>query len=217
MHHLQRHILSMLLHSELQRYADLKPDQIEGNLFMYHLRRVIKAGWVEKTSDGLYRLTSEGMRYVDGLSLATLSPRSQARLVTLLVIQNEIGEYLLYRRKRQPLLAMIGFPYGKIHLGESVTEAAVRELMEKTGLEAHLSHRGDGYITIYQGDEPVSQIFAHIFYGSQPTGTLLTETNDGVASWGRPTGDEIMPSVPDIISAISQNPNHHFFVEHTYR
>ena len=120
MHRLQQHILGKLLHNELQRYADLKPDEIEGNLFMYHLRRVITAGWVEKTSEGRYRLTGDGMRYVDGLSLATLNPRTQARLVTLLVIQNEQGDYYNSRLWKDPKAKSIYITKGDVIDGNKI-------------------------------------------------------------------------------------------------
>jgi hypothetical protein len=52
MHRLQQHILSQLIHYPERRYADLKPDEVEGNLFMYHLRQLMAAGWVIKREDG---------------------------------------------------------------------------------------------------------------------------------------------------------------------
>ncbi len=69
MHRLQQHILHQLILNERQRYADLKPAEVEGNLFMYHLRCLMKNGHVEKCPDGRYRLAAEGKTYVDRLSL----------------------------------------------------------------------------------------------------------------------------------------------------
>src|SRR5437899_3164953 len=118
MHRLQQHILYQLMRHHDRRYANLKPEDVEGNLFMYHLRQLISKDWVAKREDGHYELTAAGHRHVDGLSFNTLTPRAQPRIVTLLVCRNKAGEYLFLRRKRQPLLGMVGFPYGKIHLGE---------------------------------------------------------------------------------------------------
>ena len=218
MHPLQQHILFQLVHNPVRRYADLKPEEVEGNLFMYHLRSVMKAGWVAKREDGKYELTPEGLRYADGLSLKTFTPRAQPHLVTMLVVKNQMGEYLFLRRKRQPLLGYVTFPYGKIHLGESVQEAADRELKEKTGLSAKLKHRGDGYITIYQGEEPVSEIFFHLFYGENPTGRLITDTSAGAAFWKLPDeiSDHKMPSVPDLLKLIETHRDR-FFAELTYK
>lgn len=218
MHRLQQHILERLIRHENQRYADLKPADVEGNLFMYHLRAVIAKEWVHKRPDGLYELTLEGQRYADRISLTTLTPRSQARIVTLIVCRNASGEYLFYRRRRQPLLGLAGFPYGKVHLGESIAEAAARELHEKTGLAASLVHRGDGYVTMFQGEEPVSQIMFHLFYGENPSGTLLPDSTDGKAFWApAPIGEAgYLPSVNDLLVLIEQNPHIRFFSELTY-
>lgn len=220
MHRLQQHILGRLIRHETQRYADLKPAEVEGNLFMYHLRQLTKAGWVAKRPDGLYELTTEGQRYADTLSLTTFSPRVQPRIVTLVVCRNDAGQYLFYRRRRQPLLGMAGFPYGKIHLGETITAAAERELKEKTGLSAELTHRGDGYVTIYQHDEPVSQIMFHLFYGEHPSGRLLPDTTAGKPFWANlgEADDTFMPSVADLLKLLDETPpNERFFTELTYR
>ena len=81
------------------------------------------------------------------------------------------------------MINMIGFPYGKIHLDEPITRAAQRELKEKTGLSTKLSHRGDGYITIYQDEQLASQIFFHLFTGNDPTGKLKSPDKAGEAFW----------------------------------
>ena len=218
MHKLQQHILVELIRHDDRRYADLKPGDVEGNLFMYHLRSLMKAGWVTKRADGRYELTADGLRYADGLSLTTLAPRAQPRIVTLIVARNAKGEYLLLRRKRQPMLGMVGFPYGKVHLGESIGQAAARELKEKTGLAAGLVHRGDGYVTTFRGDEAVSEIFFHLFVASAIHGQLAASSSAGDVFWGTPHHDdpELLPSVLDLIDLIEPNENKFFFTELTY-
>lgn len=218
MHRLQQHILSQLIHHPHRRFADLKPADIESNLFMYHLRQLMRAGHLAKADNGRYQLTTEGQRFVDTLSLKTLTPRAQPRIVTLLVCRNEAGEYLFLRRKRQPLLGMVGFPYGKVHLGETIAAAAARELREKAGMSAGLVHRGDGYITIRQDGEPVSQIMFHLFYGENPAGRLQEQTSAGEAFWAPTTAidDTYMPSVPGLLRLLSVHQDR-FFVELDYR
>lgn len=218
MHRLQQHIMSQLIRHSSRRYADLKPADVEGNLFMYHLRQLMRAGYLAKINNGDYQLTTDGQRFADTLSLKTLTPRAQPRIVTLLVCQNEAGEYLFLRRKRQPLLGMVGFPYGKIHLGETIAEAAGRELQEKAGLTAKLTHRGDGYITIREAGEPVSQIMFHLFYGENPTGRLQTDTRTGAVFWAPVTAidDTYMPSVPALLQLLADHQDR-FFIELDYR
>ena len=218
MHRLQQHILGQLINNPSLRYADLKPAEVEGNLFMYHLRVLMKQGLVVKRPDGRYELSPDGKLYADTLSLKTLTPRVQPRLVTLTVCRNEQGEYLLFRRKRHPMLGWVGFPYGKIHLGETVAQAAARELEEKTGIQAQLAHRGDGYITFIEQDEPVSQVFFHLFVGANPEGKLRTDPPSGTVFWGwiEEVGDKLLPSVPDLLKLLAKHPAERFFCELEY-
>lgn len=46
------------------------------------------------------------------------------------------SQLLLVRRSNRPNAGLWGFPGGKIELGETVMEAAIRELQEETGIEA---------------------------------------------------------------------------------
>lgn len=219
MHWIQNHILQQLILSPDRRYADLKPANIEGNLFMYHLRRLLKEKLVHKRADGRYELTASGQVYADRLSLKTFKPRLQPRIVSLVACQNAQGQWLLFRRKRQPLIGQVGFPYGKLHQGESVLQAAERELKEKTGLTGSLQHRGDGYITIGEGGNIVSQIMFHLFYVKNPGGKLRASSKTGQAFWSDaaavPTG-ELMKSVPDLIRLLQQHPRSRFFAELSY-
>jgi ADP-ribose pyrophosphatase YjhB (NUDIX family) len=218
MHHLQQHILRQLILSDQLNYAKLKPKGVEGNLFTYHLGKLIAEGLVGK-SDSSYQLSAEGKRYADGLSLKTFEPRAQASIVTLMICRNSYGDYLLFRRRKQPLIGMVGFPYGKVHLGETVLEAAERELKEKTGVAAELSHRGDGYVTIHKAAEPISQIFFHLILGTSPAGPSRHKTRDGESFWAKPyqvEPQDLIPSVPDLIKALEQSSTSRFFAELKY-
>ena len=221
MHRLQQHILSQLILNTTQRYADLKPADVEGNLFMYHLRCLMKEGRVEKCPDARYKLSAGGMEYVDRLSLKSLTPRIQPRIVTLMAVQDRDNRWLMYRRKRQPLINTIGFPYGKIHLDEKVYQAAHRELHEKTGLKAELTHYGDGYASVYQDDKAVSQIMFHLFYGKNPAGDLRGESSIGQSIWLTKeeimNSSDVMANVVELLRLIELYNGQRFFVELEHR
>ena len=216
MHKLESHILSLLTLSSRLRYSQLKPQNVEGNHFMYYLKKLIATGLVTK-SDQHYMLTPQGQAHIDKLSLTNFQPRIQPKIVTLIVCQNSAGDYLLYRRKRQPFMGKVGFPYGKIHLGESLLAAANRELLEKTGITAQLTHRGDAYLAIYNGTELISHMLCHIFTGSHPSGNLITKSKIGDCLWGKLTDfppTELIAGNLEIAKLASHNSGH-FFAEIT--
>jgi len=181
-HPLQSHILKELNLKEKARYAELKPHGIESNKFVYHLNRVMKDGLVNKSGPG-YFLTAPGKRYVGRLSLKSFLPRLQPIIVTTIIARDDEGSHLLMKSKRQPFLGKVSFPYGKIHFGESILEAAHRELKEKTGLTAQLEHRGDMYLAIKEQGELVAHMLCHVFEGSKPQGQIIPETKTHSISW----------------------------------
>ncbi len=219
MHKLQKHILNKLILNSSQRYADLKPKLVEGNLFMYHLKLLIQQDLICKRKDGRYELTSQGKLYADGLSLESFQSRIQPKIVTLIVCQNEKNEYLLYLRKREPFLGSVGFPYGKIHLGESIKTAAERELVEKTGLSAKFAHRGDAYLTVFNGREFLSQVFCHIFSGEEVRGKLKTNSSIGKCFYSKVekiADEKFIPGFLDILKLVQKNSDGLFFEEFEY-
>src|SRR4051812_39165870 len=123
MHALQQHILKEVILNGSRRFGQIKPKGVDGNQFVYHLRALERAGYV-KNERGQYGLTAAGKRYAEHISLEGFKERIQPKIVTLAVVKNTKGEYLLYRRRRVPMRNLVGFPYGKIHLGEQLLEAA---------------------------------------------------------------------------------------------
>ena len=220
LHVIQKEILIQLIQNPELRYSQLKPKHIESNHFMYHLKALMREGLVEKKPNGRYSLTMDGKLYADQVNLKTLKVRRQPKIVTLVAVQNNKGQWLLYQRKHQPLINQIGFPYGKLHLGETVQEAAERELMEKTGLTCKLVHKGDGYIIIHEENEPVSQICFHLFYGKSPKGKMKTETQYGWIRWSEKDDDftkpPFMASMHDLMKLIKTKKNR-FFIELVYK
>jgi len=183
MHILQQHILRELVFNEKSRYTDLKPKGIESNRFAYHLNALEKDGYI-KQAEGKYKLTALGNRYVDKLSLKNFQPRLQPKIVTLTIVKNKEGKYLFYVRKRQPFLGYVSFPYGKTHFGESIKEAAKREVKEKSALVvSSLKYRGDAYLTVHKDKELLTYMLCHVFEGNQTSGELK-ESEESRPFWG---------------------------------
>ncbi len=220
MHRLQQRIIGKLMMNPPLRYSDLKPKLTEGNLFTYHLKKLINDGLVRKSGDR-YELTATGKLRADRISLATFSEPMQPKIVTIIIGQNGRGEQLLYRRDREPFRGKVGFPHGKVHLGETIFQAAERELREKTGLAASFKHRGDVYAITFQDGDLVSQVLFHVFTATGFEGELISKkTKAGQAFWRKiELLDQslLSPGVNDIYQLVKTNPAHLFFAEFTYQ
>lgn len=163
-HHIQKHILDILMFNEVCRFRDLRPPKVDTNLFSYHLKLLIKNDIVKKLSPG-YTLSTNGLAYVDRVSVLSKSVRAQPKIITMLVVQNSEGEVLLWKRRRQPYINAWTLPYGKLHTEDESLEAAVkRELTEKIHLtDQEVRHAGDCYIHVSTDSKRLSTTLAHIF------------------------------------------------------
>lgn len=202
------------------RYSEVKPSVTEGNLFTYHLNKLLLAGLINKLADGRYELTSLGKSRVDRISLSTLSEPLQPKIVTIIATRNSEGKYLLYHRNREPFRGLVGFPSGKVHLGEKIAEAAAREMQEKAGLTGNFTHRGDIYITVYKNFELVTQALGHVFWCSGPKGKIIGKSRIGQAKWqkiDKTKPHNYIPGFMDTLRLLETSSQKHFFAEFVYQ
>lgn len=220
MHHIQIKVLHALTLTERARYSQLKPLNVESNLFIYHLKRTMAEKLVVKNPDGTYSLSQAGLAYADKVSLSSFKLRGQPKIVNLIACANRRGEWLLYKRKHQPFIGRSGFPYGKIHLGETIKQSSERELQEKTDLKASLTHRGDVYVTVHERDQLLTHTLFHVHQGHNPAGVLKKATSIGYCYWSKVelnNPDLYFPGFIDIFKLLSKPDEKRFFAEFTYR
>lgn len=164
-HHIKRDIIKYLLTVPSARYSELRPKNTESNLFMYHLQKLIKQGYIAKINSR-YELTRFGKQMADRISLTNLKLRVQPKIITILVVQRTDNKWLLIERTHQPFLGYKGFPSGKIHYGETLQSAADRELQEKAGIaNIALTLRGNFIMRYSRDNEVVNHINGYVFSG----------------------------------------------------
>lgn len=212
MHHIQSHILKILTTRGVVRYTELRPDGVPGNRFSYHLNRLLGDGFIRKNNHG-YELTAPGKRYVDKISIVAFIPRFQPKIVTVTLCTNDRGDYLLWRRDREPFVGKLAFPYGKVHFGEKIDDAAKRELEEKTGHTATLSHRGDAYLFLREDGETVSSMLCHVFSGKKP---IRKNHHNSSVIWRSSREfkkNELVPGFLELLRLVTRNKRKRFFAE----
>lgn len=164
-HHIQKYIIKVLMHQKYARFRDLRPQNVDTNLYSYHLKVMQKNGLVVKTDEG-YTLTQDGLMYVDRVTLTKLNVRTQPKIITMLVIQNDEGDILLSRRDKQPYINAWTLPYGKTHIDDlTILDGARREWQDKIGgILPKITHAGDCYIRVRESERTLSATLAHVFY-----------------------------------------------------
>ena len=186
MHWIQRHILKQLAVADTRRYTELKPDEVEGNLFQYHSKDLQKQGLIDR-SEGGYTLTAKGKAFVANLSLTrNMSRRIQPRIITMIMAKNDQGQWLFFKWRRQPYRGKISLPSGRLGFGENLYEAAADQLRFKTGYEAEFAYLG----TIVLKNE-TDHIIAQAFMATSLTGIHGSDGLTGTSFWARL--DDIAP------------------------
>ena len=202
-HHIQRDIIHRLSQAQELRFSELKPDDLESNSFMYHLKQLISGGWVEKTDNG-YALASKGLTYVDGLSLKSSRPRKQPKILSVIVLKNNKGEYLLAKRKFQPFIGTLLLPGGKQHYGESPEDHVTRELQEQFKLTGKPIRRGLVDQRTYSKETLITHVLTHV-YELAYNGPVPTESPKFIYQWSKIEGvKDLYPGTYDLYQALER-------------
>lgn len=211
LHHIQKSIIESLGFQSSLRYSELKPSDLDGNVFGYHLKQAILDNYVTRSEDGSYQLAPAGREwFIRRFENDTTSAHSN-----FLVIVKNGDSYLLRRRKVQPLLGKSGFLHGEPTPSMPTIEAARQRLKQKTGLIIPLDVRASALIAQYQDDQLVSYSHAIILYGETTDDILISSDETGENFWSDSLGhDDILPSCSDIIELVASGRT---WVELTYR
>lgn len=185
LHHIQKAILNSLATHESLRYSELKPDDLDGNVFGYHLKQLIADTYVTKTDDGDYSLTLLGCNYIVH---RYEDPLAQAHSIFLIIVRHG-DSWLMRKRLVQPLLGMAGFVHGEPTAGVSVIEAAQQRLKDKTGLAVGLQIHSSGLITIRKNN--IIESYSHVII-------LTGTTSDEVSIEGDATGEQFWCTNQDV-------------------
>ncbi len=101
------------------------------------------------------------------------------RITNLLAIKDE--KVLLLQKPRRGWFVA---PGGKMELGESIYESAIREFQEETNLTPKNVHlKGVYTMVIKNGDTVVNEWMLYTFVAHDVEGTPFVETREGILGW----------------------------------
>jgi len=117
------------------------------------------------------------------------------------------GRVLLIQRGRGALTGKWAVPGGKVHLGETLEEAAIREVKEETGLDVRLG--GVVWVgeTLGPGDPPAWHYVLIDFLGEIIGGELKVGDDAADAVWceiDRAYEFDLAPKMPPMLQALKR-------------
>ncbi|HSX02616.1 MAG TPA: NUDIX domain-containing protein [Candidatus Saccharimonadia bacterium] len=188
-HQAQTQILRELLFVNRAGFAALqKPTGLTSDHFKFHIKRLLELGYIEKASTSEYRLSASGKEYANKLDTANNTLERQPKTAVILVAEAIVKgklHYVLQERHKHPYFGFWGFPGGKIRWGETILQAAARELNEETGLKGTFRHQGVYHEHVIEAETGVlleDKIF-HIVHCSNLAGKLIPAFEGGRNSW----------------------------------
>ena len=211
MHKIQLNILRRLLFSVSSRYSDIKPFDMEGSLFKYHLDKLINRKLVRKDDSGLYFLTHEGKEFANQMDSIKISMGKQAKTTAKICCVRNIDqeiEYLLYTRKKNPFYSFQGFATSKIWYGESFDEGAKRGLYDETNLIGNPKLIAIRHYIVCDilNQELLEDKVMYIYKFINPIGDLCSK-KDGEFAWVKESDIEKfvlnpLPEFPEILELL---------------
>lgn len=186
MHPLQITILKTLAFSQGLHFAQIQPKGVPSNQLTFHLQQLLDNGYITK-QEQVYHLTGLGKEKATLIDSETLQFSTQAKQIASVICMRQGTkemEFLFYERTKHPYFGFHGFPAGKIKYGETIAEAAQREVYEETGLFTQpellsITH----YITYDKETQRlVDDKVLFRFRGVEPTGELVSSA-EGECSW----------------------------------
>jgi hypothetical protein len=207
LHHIQKGIINILASKDPARYADLKPSDMDGNQFTYHLKQLIVAKRVEQNDDGTYSLTQKGKAY---LVTRYEEPEEAAHTIFLAVIRH--GDKLLLRERLiQPSQGMVGFVHGEPTANMPLEESIKARVVAKTGLEVHdVTPVSSGLIRFMRNGQVES--FSHAIIvtavADEPTVPVeqeVTGRNFWVEKAEIDSVENLLPSCRDVLKSIESS------------
>lgn len=210
LHHIQKEIILSLAHYSPQRFSQLQPPEVPNNTFSYHLKKLLQDGFVAQVEGG-YEATRKAIKilqYTDASS--DKNKNGNPVYITAVHVTNNEGKVLLLRRTNPPFVGWYCVPAGLVHQGETLEQAALRELSEKSSIEAN-DLEFNGVLDFQYHEQESGDLFIHTVafvysYQLPDSGMLLAgmQSQYGTLLWSDLSNAKILPEVYTIAELVRQ-------------
>jgi len=187
-HPIQTGILLVLLFKPKAKYSELNTTGMSTDHFNFHVKRLLKLKLINKTKNGKYTLTKKGKEFANRFDTESVVLEKQAKIGVLVIgIKKVKGKtyFLMQKRLKQPYFGYLGFVSGKVRWGETIIQAAKRELKEETNVDGNLSLVGIMHSLIYSKNhnELLEDKFFYVVKATQVKGKLTEEIEGAELNW----------------------------------
>ena len=190
LHPAQTKILRELLFMPAARFAELqKASGLESDHVKFHIKQLVKLGYINKIGNA-YQLSVIGKEYANKLDTDAGVIERQPKVAVLLVVERynsktHMMEYLLQKRLKHPYFGFWGAPTGKVRWGETLLDAAARELKEETGLTGVFEYRGIYHERVRRQatGEIIEDKLFQLMFCDRFSGELQVEFDSGYNTW----------------------------------
>lgn len=186
-HPIQAKILSVLRFKPEARFSALNVERLTTDHFSFHINQLVFQGLVKKTKRNTYELTNVGKEFANRMDAQTVSVVKQGKIVVIIICINKHRkekQYLIQQRLRHPYFGFCGFVGGKVKWGETIFEAAKRQLYEETGLKGKLHLIGIQHkIDSLKERDVIDDKYYFIFKGMNLKGKFLENPLGGKNMW----------------------------------
>lgn len=186
-HQVQLEILRILLFNPESKFGQLNKLNLTSDLLAYHVNQLISQRLITKAEKG-YKLTDKGKEYANRLDTESAFAKVERQpkigvLCHILKGKDYTSEMVVQTRLKEPFYGYKGGITGKIKYGETIFQAAKREILEETGLQGELVHHGFAHYINYKDDELVEDKFLAIMSCFNSKGSLLTKGEGFQNEW----------------------------------
>ena len=172
---IQVQILTKFITAESLKYSEAKPEDVDNDLYKYHLKFLITKRYLEKVDDK-YVLTDYGKQFGHKISpKGEVQDQFYVAVMCLVIVEKEgKKQILLQKRLKHPNYGETQAICGKVHKGELIVDAAKRKLLEESDLVANFKQIGA--LRVLRNDQNgklVNDMWFMVCYTDQVIGEVM--------------------------------------------